>query len=224
MPSSLHTTDILSLPSWRSSRQAQPIHQRRLQSTAQESRLWDDNVVPPAVLHGRNPNPTENNPSKSGERAQASETSKSSRTQSQPSLTSVPHRRSRRGTITTTPTTLTRAKRQAAMSPAPPPAQRARTEAPTELRDEAYIRKHMHVPTLKMYPELPPSLFEHPKESIHNTLQKIAILSSAYTPLARENFGCSVTCRFVDENRVEVVHAQGSSKVIALDLPNFPKH
>lgn len=74
-----------------------------------------------------------------------------------------------------------------------PIAERRRSNAP-ELKDEAYIRRTMRMPTPQDYPSLPPNVFKAPKSSILNVAhgRQLAECRSAFVELARNVYQCTV--------------------------------
>ena len=65
---------------------------------------------------------------------------------------------------------------------------------PPELRDEAYIRSTMTIPTPQDYPDAPTDVFKNPKGSILNIAhgQQLAECRSEYTILAAGAYQCTV--------------------------------
>ena len=83
-------------------------------------------------------------------------------------------------------------KRKAAASLSQRPARRQRGNAP-ELKDEAYIRCTMHIPTPQEYPDAPKDVFKNPKMSIYNVAhgQGLAECRSEITVLAQGAYQCT---------------------------------
>ena len=79
------------------------------------------------------------------------------------------------------------------------------------LKDEAWLRGRMHVPTTSDYPDVPEQFFKNPKTALHNVVQGLATLDSTFVPLAKEAFQC--TLRYDSIKRKEVVESEGRSKV-----------
>ena len=105
-------------------------------------------------------------------------------------------------------------KRKAAPHPEQRPAQRSRRQdyqGSRALKDEAYIRRTMHVPTAQDYPQVPLGIFKTPKESIVNGIQGLATMRSNFVELTKDVWRCTL---FYDSaSRNDVVEAEGRSKV-----------
>ena len=71
------------------------------------------------------------------------------------------------------------------------PARRQRGNA-TELKDEAYIRSSMHIPTPQEYPDAPAFIFKTPKGTIHNSAQGLAECRTEHILLAKDVHQCTV--------------------------------
>ncbi len=84
------------------------------------------------------------------------------------------------------------------------------------LRDEAWIRKEMHVPTKADYPDVPETFFKETKPALVNAVQGLAELTSTYVTLAHEVFRCTV--RYESLARNVVVEGEGRSKVSFLSF------
>ena len=92
------------------------------------------------------------------------------------------------------------------------PARRNRHEQPKlVLKDEAYIRRTMHVPTSQDYPGAPKNIFKAPKTSINDGIQGLAEIKEEFTEIGKDVWRCSVT--FESASYKEVVDAEGRSKV-----------
>lgn len=79
------------------------------------------------------------------------------------------------------------------------------------LRDEAWLRKEIHVPTTSDYPDVPEKFFKQPKSSLFDAIQGLSDLKSTFTTLAREVYLC--TLRYESLARNVVVEGEGRSKV-----------
>ena len=88
------------------------------------------------------------------------------------------------------------------------PAQR---RAAAQLKDEAYMRKTLQVPTPQDYPELPPNFFKNVKASIFNAVQGLAELRSEFKSLPQDVEQC--TLHFESAARAEVVVGEGRTNV-----------
>lgn len=82
-------------------------------------------------------------------------------------------------------------KRKATASLSQRPARRQRGNAP-QLKDEAYIRSSMHIPTPQEYPDAPQNVFKSPKATLQNRAQGLAECRSELTLLAPNVFQCTV--------------------------------
>ena len=103
-------------------------------------------------------------------------------------------------------------KRKAEAHPAERPARRSRHEQPKViLKDEAYIRRTMHVPTSQDYPDAPKGIFKLPKQAINNGTQDLADLREEYKEIAKDAWKCTLT--FDSASHKEVVEAEGRGKV-----------
>ena len=70
-------------------------------------------------------------------------------------------------------------------------AKRQRIDAP-ELKDEAYIRMTMQIPTPQEYPNLPHHVFKNPRRSIINVTQGLAECRSEFIALDNNAYQCTV--------------------------------
>lgn len=99
-----------------------------------------------------------------------------------------------------------------------PPAQRLRQgpAAPVELKDEAYFRRTMHVPTQEVYPMLKDSIFAQPKQSLHNALQDVDFSKNTRPLRGSDAFQCTISCSALD---LVAIEGEGTSKVISQTIP-----
>ena len=79
------------------------------------------------------------------------------------------------------------------------------------LKDEAYIRSSMHVPTARDYPDAPRKLFKMPKSGLHDMLQGTVEMTSTFMLLSSNAFKCTLS--FDSQAQKEVVEGEGKSKV-----------
>ena len=86
----------------------------------------------------------------------------------------------------------------------------------SDFRDEAWLRKKMHIPTTTDYPDLPRNLFKEPKAYLGNAVQGLATLKSTFSALAEQSFRCML--RYESVVRAEAVEGDGRSKVGSLSL------
>ena len=82
-----------------------------------------------------------------------------------------------------------------------------------ELKDEAYIRNNLHVPTAKDYPHVDPALFVDPKPTMHKNMQSFANFKSEFSILQPAKFQCTLTFGIQHELKSEVVTGEGRLKV-----------
>lgn len=102
-------------------------------------------------------------------------------------------------------------KRKAHESLHSPPPRRPKQNNPssastTGLQDEL-------LPTAQQHPDLPPRIFSHPKETIHNLLQHSATLSSSFVPPGDGSFLCRLSCAFADGGEVIGTEGRGTTRV-----------
>lgn len=109
-------------------------------------------------------------------------------------------------------------KQRAKKAPAVRPAQNRRgrrgrreteTEHAIELKDENYLRNHMHVPTAVEYPEIPPRLFESPRSLLREIRGKSKPVFSRIGE--RQGFRCKLKCKLNELQEVFV--GEGQDKV-----------
>ena len=84
------------------------------------------------------------------------------------------------------------------------------------LKDEAWLRGMIHVPTTSDYPDVPEQFFKNPKAALSNAINGLATLESSTVTLAHEVFQC--TLRYESIKRNEVVEGEGRSKVSFLPI------
>lgn len=194
IPATLNSREIIALQSWRVSRKLQ---QNRLKSSIQHAREVDE--LTPAILHG-------------GQRLQKSglQPEESLRNTSQPSQ--ALSRTSQKGQISG---------RREEQSSTAGPAQRwrlsePRTKPTIELKDENYVRSHMHVPNALDYPELPPKIFESPKSAIFKAFDGSGQLKSESSRIeGRRAFRCILKCNI--NRKREVCFGESQSQVLFFD-------
>ena len=192
MPSAVHSRKPLAFQSWRGPKQ------NRYRSTSQDLKSVPNDERIAAMLHGKNRNGGEkeasnrhppshaaSNPSIQHSAATSPHTAQNS-TQS--------HQRSDRThkNFQREQPIFSSRKRKAAASLSQRPARRQRGNAP-ELKDEAYIRNTMHMPTPQEYPDAPKDVFKNPKVSIYNVAhgQGLAECRSEFTALAQGAYQCT---------------------------------
>lgn len=96
-------------------------------------------------------------------------------------------------------------KRKATASLSQRPATRQRGDAP-KLKDEAYIRKTMRIPTPQEYPDAPQNFFKTPKATIYNLAHNrgLAECRSEFTALAGDAHQCTAYYNSATHNQVVV--------------------
>ena len=227
MPSALSSREILALQSWRDPRSLQ---QNRLKSTAHEVRGRDDGTLPSALLYGGTKLSRADPKSQTQSSNEASIPSVNPPSQAQVvsymeqhfQQSSSPQSSSqwRNRNEGFSKSTHKLSKRRAEQSPVPPPAQRLRGAVQSrfngELKDEAYIRKNVSLPTAGEYPRLPPLLFSDLKVTLYSALQRVAMTRSEIVQLGRDGvFRCTLKCKFhVHEQSLDVM-GEGRSKVVS---------
>lgn len=87
----------------------------------------------------------------------------------------------------------------------------ARKRATPQLKDEAYMRKNLRIPTSQEYPGLPSDFFKNVKVSVFNAVQGLAELKSEFKNFAADAHEC--TLRFKSAARDEVVVGEGRTHV-----------
>lgn len=96
-------------------------------------------------------------------------------------------------------------KRKATTSPSQRPATRQRNDFP-KLKNEAYIRKTMRIPTPEEYPDAPKNVFKTPGASIRSLAHdhKLAECRSEFTALAGSAHQCTAYYNSAMHNQVVV--------------------
>lgn len=174
-------------------------------SSLQEQRQWQHNGREAAMLHGGKPG-QESKSSKVGPNSELPKASNSARSGRIVPSVSKEQRQSHGAP-----------KRKAGPYEDPRSARRQRggatphRERAFDLKDEAWLRKTMHVPTTTDYPDLPRNFFKEPKVSLFNAVQGLATLKATFVTVAVEVIRC--TLRYESVARTEVVEAEGRSKV-----------
>lgn len=86
-----------------------------------------------------------------------------------------------------------------------------KAKVPSTFKDEAYVRRTMHVPSPKDYPEARRELFTSPKSYLIRLTQGIASFNSNFTEQTKHMFRCDLT---YDSAAHKIsVDAQGRTKV-----------
>ena len=200
MPSAVPHRSLSAVRPWNSSKQ------NRQSSTLQESKLLHDNERAQAMLHGNQKNGGVNGTS--GKLLANHQTRNSQAIQS----TSTSQQNAQAQCSQGGRQSVGRMnKREAEAQLHKRPTQRQRVGIQPVLKDEAYVRNTMHLPTRKEYPDAHQGVFKNPKDSICKAVQGLAELRSDFAPLATDAFQC--TLHFTSAARNEVVVGEGRSKV-----------
>lgn len=83
-----------------------------------------------------------------------------------------------------------------------------------ELKDEAWVRQNLRIPTSKEYPDVPQGIFKTPKKTLIDGTAGLATLRSDFAKLDLEVFQCTV--RYESALHTEVVIGEGRSDVSGL--------
>ncbi|KAL9132547.1 MAG: hypothetical protein Q9175_006283, partial [Cornicularia normoerica] len=175
MPSAVHSRNTLTSRPWRG------LKQNRHSSTGQELKtvLQNDNERIAAMLFGKENNGGEKEASKSLPRKHATSNPSSHQTVMHSHTQSKqPSEFPRKQAQLRKPAIVSR-ERKATASLSQRPTRRQRGNAP-ELKDEAYIRRTMRMPTPQEYPGTPQDGFKQPKVSIYNSWEKVEPRQAAH--------------------------------------------
>ena len=230
MPSATRPRNVLARQSWRD------LRQERQNSTAQESRPIQEMERTSAMLHGKR--------GQSGSTIQEASSRTISQNRSTHAANATSQRSPAKSQQTTSPQSpprhskkqqrpeqrildqfaplLSGKKRKADQAINQRPARRRRDDRGTarlQLKDEAFIRKTMRVPTPEEYPNLSRNFFKEIKSSIHNATQGFAEIQADTRMLTGEVF--QTTLHFKTTAHDEVVVGEGRSKVMMPELNFF---
>lgn len=192
MPSAVPSRSALAFRQWKKSKQS------RYSSTGQEVKILQNDERIAAMLHGKR----ENGEAKDDSRKRSPEHAASNPSSHQSATLS--HHAAQKPTRSRQPSNgpnkqvqfekpvLASRKRKATTSLDQRAARRQRNNAP-ELKDEAYIRSTMSIPTPKEYPNAPNDVFKNPKGSILNVAHghRLAECRSEFTTLSRNAYQCT---------------------------------
>ena len=205
MPSAAHSRNPLTFQPWRGPKQ------NRYKSTGQELKTApnDDRIA--AVLHGKKRNGVERETSRGDPPAHAAsnpsfqQTAATSRHTAQTSTQSSQRGNQTHKNFQREQPSVSSRKRKAAASLSQRPARRQRGNAP-ELKDEAYIRSTMHMPTPQEYPDAPKDVFKNPKASMYNVAhgQGFAECRSEFLALAQGAYQCTAYYNSATHNQAVV--------------------
>ena len=220
MPSAIQPRNTLALPSWRD------LKQKRQSSSAQELKSIHDSERTSAMLHGR---PRRSRLDSSSQGASSGKTNQG-RSSHPPTSTSSHHPQTKQQSqpprqkqqqsqpqTRKQPTISGKRKAEASLSQRPAQRRRGNQHAVRpELKDEAYVRRTMHIPTPEDYPDVSPQFFKSMKESLNNVVQGLAELKSDVKTLAGDAFHC--TLHYKSAAHEAVVVGEGRTKVRELHL------
>ena len=186
----------------------------------QELKSTQDSERTSAILHGT---PRVSGSDK-GSQVAASSNSKHNRQSHPPIPASHPHSQIKQETQSPRKKkqehqTVNGKKRKAESSLAQRPAQRRRGDqraARPELKDEAYVRRTMHIPTPQDYPDVSPTFFKSIKASLHNAVHGLGELRFDVKTLADDAF--QSTLHYKSAAHEAVVIGEGRSKVSELNF------
>ncbi len=210
MPAAVHPRNVLALDSWRDSQQS------RQASSYQDSKQSNGDDRTAAMLHGGRKGGGSNNTNKSSNVHKAPNPHSSQAESSQNPRLSYQYARSQRPQPDRKEAFRnSNRKRKAEEATAQRSSRRPRvSSAPPALKDEAYIRRTMHIPTPKDYPQAGPEIFKNPKAAINDGTQGLATLDHQYKMIAQDVW--QLTLAYKSPGRTESVIAEGRSKVSPL--------
>ena len=187
----------------------------RYTSTGQELKSTKYDASVEAMLHGRNRNRAGNGNSQRRVPEHAPSRSSSHQSVTQPNPPNKSPQQGiggKRGGVDR--------KRKATATFSPRPAVRQRRNAP-ELKDEAYIRSTMKIPTPQEYPDLPENFFKTPRSSIYELTmgRGLAECRSEFTDLARGAYQC--TAYYSSAMHNEAVIGEGRTKESRLPFAKY---
>ena len=192
--------------------------QSRYRSTGQELKTPHDDERIAAMLHGKNRNGLRKEASRipSSEHA-ASHPSPSHRNAQTSMQSEQPSNRSRNQVQWELPS-IAGKKRKATSPLNQRSARRQRSNAP-ELKDEAFIRSTMRIPTPQEYPNAPKDVFKNPKSSILNIAHghQVAECRSEVTTLAKDVYQC--TAYYNSASHTQAVVGEGRTQASRADSP-----
>ncbi|KAL8986725.1 MAG: hypothetical protein Q9177_004008 [Variospora cf. flavescens] len=107
-----------------------------------------------------------------------------------------------------------RGQKRKAHEPLQSPPSRRRKQNPSSSASNISFQEEP-LPTAQQHPDLPPRLFSHPKETIHNLLQGYATLSSNIIDQDKRTFLCRLRCVFADGGEVIGTEGRATSRKAA---------
>lgn len=217
MPSAIPRRDIMAATSWRRPK----VPQQRQASTAQEAIGNDGDQSASAILHGSKGARTDSRlPSNHDRSSKQTPQARPSTSQSQHS-----HQKGARHIMVNdalrtkdqnSPRHTGKRQREperhggSRLSKTP----RVEPDANGKLKDSAYVRRTMHVPTSKDYPNAKSAVFQNPKNQLSNALH--GSLQPEYTRFGKsEFFRCTLSCTYFKSDPAEVTIGEGTIKVIS---------
>ena len=212
MPSAITHVEGSSIPEWRKGAKAVG----RVYSTAQESALWHADELPlrlpafrGAVRDGHG----------IGAKHPASETLQTPQHTMDQDLTSQQQTSSERPAVPSpwerrrlSSRRVASGKRKAGIAIVAHPARRRKSEPPVELKDEAYMRKTLSLPTKEQYRDLPDGLLDSPKSVFHNAVQGLMRLHSTFPIVTSTKATCNLICSIPRREPI-TAPGEGISKV-----------
>lgn len=204
MPSAVHSRNLLTFQPWRGPKQ------NRYRSSGQELKSVQNDERIAAMLHGKKRNGGVEEASKGDPPAHAASNptiqhsvATSHHTAQTSTQSNQRGNRTQKNFQREQPSVPSR-KRKAVASLSQRPARRQRGNAP-ELKDEAYIRSTMRMPTPQEYPDAPKDVFKNPKASIYNVAgQGIAECRSEFIALAQGAYQCTAYYNSAMQNQAVV--------------------
>ncbi|KAI9804845.1 MAG: hypothetical protein M1825_001214 [Sarcosagium campestre] len=88
--------------------------------------------------------------------------------------------------------------------PSPLVARQAHPDRPSPTINEAYITKHMSIPTRTDYPTAPKDFDQYPKHTITSILARV-LKTESKTSATRRGFRCTLTCKVPNREAITVV-------------------
>ena len=187
LPSAPYPRNALIFQPWRGPQQS------RYNSTDQELKTAQNNERVAAMLYGKKENGEEKETSRRPMPEQAA-SKPSSHHSGVPQSSKSSKKQSKRERAVVSK------KRKATASLTDRPARRKRVE----LKDEAYIRSNMRIPTPQDYPNAPQNIFKTPKASIYNVANGLAECRSEINALDTYAFQCVAYYNSAMHNQVVV--------------------
>lgn len=200
MPSAGHSRSVLTFQPWTISKR------NRHDSTGQELNAVQNDERTAALLHGRRFNQGEKAPSNSVSNQSATLSHHSAQNSNLTKQRNPPQTQVQRGRLDA----MSR-KRKATASLSQRPARKHRSNT-LELKDEAYIRRTMRIPTTQEYPGLPRGVFKNTKNFIFDLAHghQLAECRSEFTALDEDAFRCTAYYNSAMHN--QVVIGEGRTK------------